>query len=133
MHWQPDAKESSLALLGFDFDFAAMVLDDALADRKSQSHAGFFSGRKKRLKYFLQVIRGDAMAGIRHADDNLFSGLTGAVERRADRELAAADHGVEGVEIKVHQDLFQLLRIRVNGRQIRSDRLSQCDFLLVQP
>ncbi len=63
-----------MALLRFNFNFTAMIFDDPFADGKSQSHAGFFTCGKKGLKNFLQVIAGDAMAGIAHGNYDSYPG-----------------------------------------------------------
>jgi len=84
-------------LLCLDFHFAAMILDDALADGKSQSHSGLFACGKKRLENFLQVFLSNAVASISNANYDIFPRLTYAVEGGADGKMAAAQHGVESV------------------------------------
>src|SRR5690349_30792 len=52
--------------LALDFNPSAVILDDAFADRQSQTEAGFLVGGVKRLKNFLRLVLCHAAAGIRN-------------------------------------------------------------------
>src|SRR5207248_5102320 len=92
---QMDFKGRSDARLALDFDRAAVILDDTLADRQSQSQSPAFLGTIERLKDLVDFCCFDADSAVSHREHH----LAGAgVELGPDRERAPVRHGVDGVQ-----------------------------------
>ena len=100
-------------------DVAACLLDDAVGRGKPQ--AGPFAlllGGEERVEDLVQRLGRDAAALVRDRDAHVFAlGNAGPFQRQsgpqadilgADRDLAAAGHGVAGVHDEVHQHLLEL-------------------------
>src|SRR5260370_36642748 len=90
----------------FDPDLAAMHLNDLLNDREAQAGPGYRLGRAasdppEALEDMLDLVRGDAQAGVGHADECKPAVRTGrkghspAVRRVLDRVLDQACHDLD--------------------------------------
>ena len=85
-------------------------------------------GGEERLEDLLDDLRRHAGAGIGHLDHHVIGRRHGAhVEplrlggrdvRGADRELAAARHGVAGIDREVHHHLLELVHVRLHEPEV---------------
>src|SRR6266849_7859344 len=101
-----ETEGSAFAGRGAHIDLSGVLLDDAVADRKSQpgAAAGRLGG-KERIENADQVFAGDAHPGI--GDLNLDVAV---LRRRAHLEHSARRHGVARVHEQVQEDLLQAVR-----------------------
>jgi hypothetical protein len=92
-----DLEARSFTQFAFDVDVAAVITNDAVAERVVDLR---------------QVFGRDAEAGVPHADHD---GIL--IRPGRNFELASARHGVARVEDQVHQHLLQLGRVAGRERQ----------------
>src|ERR1044071_696908 len=117
---QMNFKDGSYAGLALNLDLAAVIFDDALADRQSQTQAAAFLSGIKRLKNFVQRCRLDANPRIPHRNHD-FRRAGILAEIGADGQLPAVGHGIDGIEVEIDQHLHELLRVGMNPRQTARD------------
>src|SRR5208283_1835682 len=109
--FQPEAS-SAIRPVG-NFDRAAMLLNDTVRDGKTEAGAFVRTlGGEEGIVDAAEMLGRDAVAGIRYVD------LDGAAfPPRANFQSASARHGVAGVEEEIQEDLLELARVAVDGRQ----------------
>src|SRR5262245_12874143 len=88
-----------------DVDLAAVLLDDAVDQRESESGAFGFRGEEG-LEEVREIGCGDALTVVAHRDLQPI-----ATDRGADPQLAALRHRLDRVQAEVPQDLPELLRV----------------------
>src|SRR5579859_4592515 len=121
--WKIERERRARSWIAFHADFAGMLLDDAVRDRKSQPSAALLPFGRSRLcreKWIvnaLNVFRCDPRAGI--GDSNAYHLAVAC----GHFQLTAARHRVFGVEKQVQKHLLQPSGIPLNrgnlGRQVR--------------
>jgi hypothetical protein len=123
-HGETDAEEAAAAEFALGRDCAAVVADDAVADRQAQ--AGPLPdrlGREERLEDVWQVLGTDAAAVVLDLNQDIVgrtshpSFLLGA-----DLDEAASGAGLNGVEHDVEKDLVELSRVTGDRRQLAEAR-----------
>jgi hypothetical protein len=92
---QADFEGAALTRPAIHGYFAAVILDDALADRQPQAETAFFLGGVKGLEDFRQFLLVHAGAGISDGNDQRRWIFLAAL--RADPQRTALGHGVDGV------------------------------------
>ena len=111
-----------LSRLALDFDPAAMILDDPVANRQAQSQPPSLFYREKRLEDLRQIFRIDTKAGVGYRNGYFFGCSRSGRDRLGGHGQGAPfRHRVYRVEIKVNQDLLQFLRIGMNSPQVLLD------------
>src|ERR1044071_8005779 len=117
---QMNFKDGSYAGLALNSNITAVIFDDALADRQSQTQAAAFLRGIKRLKNLVERRRFDATPRIPHRNHD-FRRAGVLAEIGVDGQLPAVGHGIDGIEVEIDQHLRELLRVGVNPRQIARD------------
>src|SRR3989442_5316372 len=98
---------------GANVNLTSVLLDNAVADRKSQSRSAAVALRREEgIEAAMDVLAGDTGAGVR--DFNLHRAILPA---RADLQHAPAGHGVAGILQETEADLLQLLPRPAHGCQ----------------
>src|ERR1044072_5178728 len=113
---QMNFKDGSYAGLALNSNITAVIFDDALADRQSQTQAAAFLRGIKRLKNFVERPRLDATPRTPHRNHD-FRRVGILTEIGADGQLPAVGHGIDGIEVEIDQHLHELLRVGMNPRQ----------------
>lgn len=127
MHRQGYGKCRSNSFLAFDGDVAAVVFDEPVADRKTQSHAFDLAlGGEEAVKNFVKMLFPDAAAGVGDVNHNI-----AALGGGADRQHSAMGHGVARVGDHVQKDLAQLVFRRID--QAQTFRQTVCNLDIVFP
>ena len=109
---QADDEGRPLPRGGFNFQFAAMPLDDAVNHGKPEAGAALAFRREKWLEAALADSFRHAGPGIAHANDRVV-----AFGRGLERNAAAFRHRIDGVENQIGQHLTQRgLLTRDKGR-----------------
>src|SRR5690606_15345549 len=102
---QGEAERSAVIVLAKGFDRTAVLLHDAVGDRKAQARAVTDTFRRKeRIEYLGQILGRNALACIR----NLNNDLIVAKNHCTKLDRAARLHRISGVEDKVREDLLKL-------------------------
>jgi len=123
---QADHEPGALARRGNRLDGAAVLLDDAVADGKSQSRAlADGLGGEKRFEHLVLDLGGNAVAGVgdlgRHEVPVGMDAKGDAFLAGCARAGNAVLNGVPGVDEQVHEDLFQPVGLGRDRRQVRGD------------
>src|SRR5439155_19606164 len=128
--WNTDFELGPSAEFAFHFYGAAVIFQNAPNGGESQTSAlaGLFGG-EKRFKDFLQHFRRDAHAGVAHRDDHARAGFGLGMPARlrfldlavfgAQQQLAAAGHGVAGIDAEVEQHLMDLRSVAASDPELR--------------
>src|SRR5579864_3390160 len=121
--WKIERERRARSWIAFHANFARMLLDDAVRDRKSQPGAAVLPLGRRRLRRekwivnALYVFRRDARAGIGNSHAHHVAVAGGHLQ------LTTARHRVFGVEKQVQKHLLQSSGISLNrgnlGRQVR--------------
>src|SRR5262245_23456274 len=123
---QADAEDAAAADLALDVDAAAVVADDAVADRQPQPRPlPHRLGGEERLEGVRQVLRADAAAVVLDLDHRP-SLLAGP---RADLHDAAGAARLGGVHQDVEENLVDLRRLTLDSRHV-IEAGAQLDLLL---
>src|SRR5260370_8037365 len=104
--WNREMERRTMTNRAFDPDLAAMHLNDLLNDREAQAGPGYRLGRAasdppEALEDMLDLVRGDAQAGVGHADECKPAVRTGrkghspAVRRVLDRVVDQVCHDLD--------------------------------------
>src|ERR1051326_2070727 len=111
--WNGDSESRAGAGRAVDRDRAAVFLDDAVTDRKTESGTVADGLRsEKRIEDAAQVFGLDAAAGVADGHDHRF-----AFDGGRDRDLAFAFDRLRGVNEQVGPHLIQLARVTRDRRQ----------------
>jgi len=116
-----------LLCLAFDFNPAAVKINDAMHGRKPQTRAFFLRG-EEREKNLVQIRRGDAFAGVLEGNFNDVTLAPCGIDVTAsgrNRQLSALRHGIKGIGGEVPKHLPHLVLVDLS--QEGTARQSCCD------
>src|SRR5262249_5075909 len=122
-------KSSSVSPAAFDIDSSSMGAHDSITYRKPKPRPSLFLGRKERAKDMRHRFRINAHSRVGYGDNHLAGTKAGAC---GNGEFSSGGHSVHGVEKKIDQNLFQMLRIAVDGGQIGRNMNSSLDLRFIQ-
>src|SRR5215475_15012873 len=128
---QGETKEesSSVSPAAFDIDSSSMGAHDSVTYRKPKPRPSFFLGRKERAEDMRHRLRINTRSGVGYGDNHLAGTEAGPC---GNREFSSGGHSVHGIEKKIDQNLFQMLRIAVDGGQIGRNMNSSFDLRFIQ-
>ena len=112
---QFDGESRSFPDIALHFDLAAVPLDDSIGNGETQARALVIFRREKRIEYLFDVFFGDPHPGIGYFNTIEFSAFRIGFNSNG----SAAGHGLAGVQQDVDKNLFNLVLIHRNQRQIR--------------
>src|SRR5262245_18219823 len=127
--WETQEESSSASQVAFDIDRASVRPHDSVTYRESQPRPSPFFGRKEWPKDMRYRFRINAHSGVGYGDHHLAVAKTSAC---GNGEFSSGGHGVHGIEKKIDQNLFQMLWIAGNGRQIGRNMNSRLDLRFIQ-
>src|SRR5262245_51554670 len=128
---QGETKEesSSVSPAAFDIDRASVAPHDSVTYRESHPRSFLFFVCKARAKDMRHRLRINPHTAIGYGDNHLAGTKADACPNR---EFSSGGHGVHRIEKKIDQNLFQMLRIAGNGRQIARNMNSSLDLRFIQ-
>src|SRR5215468_10513683 len=128
---QGETKEesSSVSPAAFDIDSSSMGAHDSITYRKPKPRPSFFLGRKERAKDMRHRLRINTRSGVGYGDNHLAGTKAGAC---GNGEFSSGGHSVHGVKKKIDQNLFQMLRVAVDGGQIGRNMNIRFDLRFIQ-
>src|SRR5262245_10504350 len=106
-----------------------MGTHDSLPYRKTMLRHSFFLGRKERAKDMRHRLLINTRSGVGYGDNHLAGTKAGAC---GNGEFSSGGHSVHGIEKKIDQNLFQMLRVAVDGGQIGRNMNSSVDLGFIQ-
>ena len=140
---QKDAERRAFPRLADHVDVPLVLLDDAVDDGQAQAGAlAEFLGGEERLEDARLHFAAHAAASVGHGQQHVAAGLD--VGRQVvgvrvqddvaglDGELAAARHGVAGVDRQIDEHLVDLAGVGLDAREVRPRHDGQFDVLVEQ-
>src|SRR5262245_36677212 len=127
--WETQEESSSASQVAFDIDRASVRPHDSVTYRKPKPSPSLFLGRKERAKDMWHRVRINTRSGVGYGNNHLAGTEAGAC---GNGEFSSRGHSVHGVEKKIDQNLFQMLRIAVDGGQIGRNMNSSLDLRFIQ-
>src|SRR5262245_21265161 len=128
---QGETKEESRSVspVAFDIDRSSMGSHDSVTYGKPKPRPPLFFSRKERTKNMRHCLWINTRSGVGYGDHHL------AVTKAStcgNGEFSSGGHSVHGIEKKIDQNLFQMLRIAGNSRQIGRNMNSSLDLRFIQ-
>ena len=109
-HRQADGAGGAAVHFALDADLALMLGNEAPADDQAQTGAPGLGG-EKRGEEVLQLLRGDAVAGVGDFEHQVV-----ILDLGADGQVAALGHGLQGVLKEIDQHLADLSGVKGKRR-----------------
>src|SRR5262245_57676586 len=130
LHQRETKEESrSVSQVAFDIDRASVRPHDSVTYRESQPRSSSFFGRKEWPKDMRHRFRINPHSGVGYGDHHVAVTKASAC---GNGEFSSGGHGVHGIEKKIDQNLFQMLRIAGDAGQIRRNVNSSLDLRFIE-